>query len=460
MQTLDEAPPSPASRSRVSTLRLRVPLAQGADGTLWQIPLDVSAVLRWHAGDGWKEVPLPKEISAQKIARLAVDSLGRTWLFPDDTTQAVALFAPKESKWETFETLENAYHSQLQRHPDFQVEADWLSPRYSKDGRITFSHPRERLHYFDGKEWSSADGLLTTVGDFRAEIRPFFNRLGRLAWNYRSDFGLVTRELHEEEGWQDGRFEDNPKEPRWRGEKEPPLPRGAVSGKPSSQTQDRLGSTWFVMNHQLYRALPGVCVPIFQEGEPNPFVDNRSLDQAFIAPNGEIFLLTDRYHRGEYLHMKFDAPLPDTKARIETATGGSAEIDVESSIPAGAWFRWRLGSGNWSDPVQDRSISLKGLPSGEAQCEIVALDQWLRADPTPAILKIANKIPEAARLSDLIGELSSPDLDKREAAVRTLASHPETALPALNAARATATEENIWWIDAALQEAERQRARK
>ncbi len=393
------------------------------------------------------------------MARLAVDPLGRPWLLPDDTTQRAILYDLRKPLWQSFKTLELAYEIHMRQHPGFKLEADWLSPQYSGDGRIAFSHPRERLHYFDGQVWSSTDKLLT-VPDGRAEIRPFFNRNGRLAWNYRSNSGMVTREYSKEGGWQDGAYEDNPNDPNGRSEHNPPLPRGAVSGTPRSQTQDRLGSTWFVMDHQLYRALPGVCVPIFQEGEPNPFVDNRSLDQAFIAPNGEIFLSTARYDRGEYLQLQFDAPPPDTKARVAAATAGSAEIDVESSIPEGAWFRWRLGSGNWSDPVQDRRISLKGIPSGQHRCEIVALDQWLRADPTPATIQIENKIPETARLRELIRELGHPDFEKREAAVRTLANNPQTALPALKAARVAATEENIWWIDAAIQEAEKQHSPK
>ena len=366
--------------SWLETFRLRVPMIQDGAGALWQIPLGSTDRLRHHDGAAWRDIPLPKQVSAGHVARLAVDSFGRIWLLPDDTTQLAALYDREQRKWEIYKTLELAYQIHLPRRTEFRLDADWLSPRYSEDGRIAFSHPRERLHYFNGKQWSSADNLLTAQEPFRAEIRPFFNRAGRLAWNYRSFSGMITREFDEQEGWQQAEFEDNPNDPSWTDENKPPLPRGVISDKPASYVQDRLGSTWLVAGHRLHRALPGVCVPLLDENEANPFLDGRSLDQVFIAKNGDTFLLTDQYDRAEYVRVRFDVPPPETDARVVSTGPDSVQLEIQSDAAAPRWFRWRLGAGAWSDPSPETRIALEALPSGEHRCEVAALDRWLRFD--------------------------------------------------------------------------------
>jgi len=51
--------------------------------------------------------------------------------------------------------------------------------------------------------------------------------------------------------------------------------------------------------------------------------------------------------------------------------------------------------------------------------------------------------------------LHAADFAEREKAVHTLVRQPELALPALNQARAGASADSDWWIDAAIQEIER-----
>lgn len=455
LQFLDPGATAHPLPSHLDTFRLRVPMIQDAAGALWQIPLDAPGRLRHHDGTAWRDIALPKSISTEHVARLAPDSRNRLWLLPDDTTQTAALFDPREKKWEVFKSLELAYQSHLPRRADFRVEADWLSPRYSKDGRIAFSHPRERLHYFDAKAWSSADNLVTAQKPFRAEICPFFNRAGRLAFNYHGYGGMITQEFMGKKGWQQGEYEDNANDPSWKDEKKPPLPRGAVSDKPESFTQDRLGCTWLVAGHRLYRALPGVCVPVLAENEANPFADGRSVDRAFVTGDGEILLLTDQYYRGEYLHLRFETPLPETQARVAAASADTADLAVESDAAPPRWFRWRLNDGAWSDPVSGPRIKLDALPAGEHRCEVAALDRWLRADLTPAVIFLKIEISESERLAGLIAQLGDADFEKREAAVRMLARFSHSALPLLRAARETASQETQWWLDAAIQEAQR-----
>ena len=432
-------------------------MVEDESGGLCQIPLEPPDRLRHHDGSGWSDIALPKEFPAAQVARLATDSFHRVWLLPDDTTQRTACYNPAEKKWQLFQGLETAWLAQQPRRAEFHLDADWLSPRFSAQGRIAFSHPRERLHYFDGKTWKHFDGLLGVDERFRdmmrAEIRPFFNRAGRLAWNYRGNSGMITRELHDRGEWQQAEYEDNPNDRSWKDEPKPPLPHGTITDKPASFVQDRLGCTWLVWQHRLYRALPGVCVPIFGDDQAQPFVDARSLDAAFVTGDGDIFLLTDQYDRGEYLHLRFEAPPPDTRASFTPTTPDAGELNVESETAAPRWFRWRVDAGAWSAPVANARVALEGLPNGEHRCEVVALDRWLRADPTPEIVALKIELPDAERLARLIQQLKDADYDKREAAVRLLAQDPKGALPALRAARAAASPDERWWIDAAVLEA-------
>jgi HEAT repeat protein len=104
------------------------------------------------------------------------------------------------------------------------------------------------------------------------------------------------------------------------------------------------------------------------------------------------------------------------------------------------------------------SLSLDHLANGSHVLKVTAIDDQLNRDATPATATFEVKIDSAKQVALLIALLRHPDFERRKEAVQALARQPARAAPALQAARETANEEQRWWIDAALQEIENQKA--
>ena len=73
-------------------------------------------------------------------------------------------------------------------------------------------------------------------------------------------------------------------------------------------------------------------------------------------------------------------------------------------------------------------------------------------------MKFKITIDPAKQVRTLIARLSNCDFEKRKAAIKALSRQPDDSLPALKAARPKANDDQRWWIDAALQQIEREQA--
>src|SRR5208283_1245098 len=69
-----------------------------------------------------------------------------------------------------------------------------------------------------------------------------------------------------------------------------PAPPGCEVRNPESVAEDRLGTYWLTSRGQLYRAVPGRCVPQFSADQRQPFSDMRTIRNALIDPQGNVFL--------------------------------------------------------------------------------------------------------------------------------------------------------------------------
>jgi len=69
------------------------------------------------------------------------------------------------------------------------------------------------------------------------------------------------------------------------------------------------------------------------------------------------------------------------------------------------------------------------------------------------------KVEPAQQVESLIARLGDPDFAQRKAAIEALARQPAAALPALKEARPKADDSTRWWIDAAIQQIERESKR-
>ena len=78
----------------------------------------------------------------------------------------------------------------------------------------------------------------------------------------------------------------------------------------------------------------------------------------------------------------------------------------------------------------------------------------------PAVAHCEINIDADKQIASLIAQLTSPDYDLRKEAVQILARESKLSLPALLKAKTTATEDQLWWIEATLQEIENKRPAK
>jgi hypothetical protein len=204
----------------------------------------------------------------------------------------------------------------------------------------------------------------------------------------------------------------------------------------------------------------------FSANENHPLIDDRFFNQVFVDNQGNTVFHTG-YGFIEYV-MITHSSAPDTKIKttanaVDSFTFDFSSIDASatgsspatsSRAPSQQWFKWRLDDEPWSQPQRTSHVRLDALPGGKHRIEAAAIDRHLLIDPTPALAAFSVNIDPAKQVAAFIAALSSPDYARREAAVAGLAKQPKRALPALKAARATASASTQWWIDAAIQQIE------
>lgn len=95
----------------------------------------------------------------------------------------------------------------------------------------------------------------------------------------------------------------------------------------------------------------------------------------------------------------------------------------------------------------------------EKTIEARAIDERLNVSATPAQAAFDITIEPERQIAGYVAKLENGDSSERTRAITALQRQPAIALRALRTARETANDDQRWWIDAAIQEMERQRLR-
>jgi hypothetical protein len=318
-----------------------------------------------------------------------------------------------------------------------------------------------QTHYFNGQTWQLWKPQDIDTSQQRNFDGPaFFDHAGNFAVNIAGR----TWEYSKGEGWHVVSFERGFGTDQERtAPQSPPPPPGCQAGNPESIAMDRLGTYWLTSQGQLYRAIPGLCAPQFSPGQPQPFVDSRTIKAVSIDPEGNAFLETYfASHReiGEYVIVNARPPLPQTKLRATVEASGIVNLHFETPLKGKVRFTWKVDGGDWSSPSETAETRLDGLADGRHVIEAAALDERLQIESTPAVVEVTVHVDTGKQLATLIEQLKDPDYSLRNAAVIALARQPEQALPLLQSARVKAGADQRWWIDAAIQQINQNLARK
>jgi hypothetical protein len=157
---------------------------------------------------------------------------------------------------------------------------------------------------------------------------------------------------------------------------------------------------------------------------------------------------------GQYAILYSSGQLPHTMIRMTKLSADSVSARFHSSVPGGALFTWRLDGGGWSAPEKQARVMLPSLAGGEHKLEVASIDSRLRMDAVPASADFSIGVKPNEQIPAMIARLENARTDdERISAIEALARQPASAvLPALKAARARASGDKLWWIDAAIQE--------
>jgi hypothetical protein len=173
---------------------------------------------------------------------------------------------------------------------------------------------------------------------------------------------------------------------------------------------------------------------------------------------GNVFFETS-VGNSEWVMVRNNAPSSDTSLRVEKRAPGA--YTAHFSTPGntkGGWFSWRVDDKEWSPPTRQSSLTLDFLPTGTHRLEARAISTAGRPDPTPARATLTIEPDSPLRLGKLVQQLGAPNYANREAAIRALARQSTQTLPLLRAALKAARQQNdndaVWWLEAAIQEAE------
>jgi hypothetical protein len=448
------------SPPEIHTLNPLRPFIQDGRGHIWgMLPSGDKTLSEWD-GKGWISHPLSLDVFNPPHYTLATDSRDRFWILSDrpDCREPAAVLNLSSGNFETYLDFPTALQAQLPNHPTFHLEDySYTTPTFSLDGRIAYADRCGKLHYFSGQEWQ-VFGQQDINGDSSplplAGVPAFFDRAGNLAVNIQR----TTWEYTAKGGWRTTTAEPGPAPGRLPGSS-PRLPPAVRCefGNPESSAQDRLGTYWLTYRGQLYRAVPGLCLPQTSPEEHQPFIDGRTVEAALVDPQGNAFLETYLHTNpmvGEYVIVNARRPPPQTHLRASVDKGGIVKLHFDATVKGNTWFTWRVDSEAWAQPAQGAEATVTGLANGKHRIEAAAIDERLQIDPTPAFAEVEITADNQQQLAALIEQLKDPDYSVRDAAVAGLARQAAAALPLLQSAREKAGPDQRWWIDAAIQRIE------
>ena len=455
-------PPPSQALSRVNEVDKDIRRWSGSpDGSLWttQRVKERSVLSEWN-GERWCEYDLPTGTTLFDVGIIAVDTSGCIWAISDRSEHKTAIFNPRTKRWQIFPKIEAAFESLINDSPTFvNPRTNDFLLRYSADHRrIAFSSNIVRLNYFDGHTWRqwTRQQISPNLGNMPIDGAPAFDEENRLCvkiantiWKFddeqnlwrQSDFANISDKCN---GLRQSKAEIG-------------LPKGCVTQSPDSIVLDNQGIYWLTWQNALYKCWGGSCVRVFSENESNPFGSKDiRLGAVWVDRQGNAFVETTQTGSGRPSRFQITPKSPPPQITLAVASNGADSVRVKLNAHSASklHFRWQLDEEPW-EATADHSVVLDSLPSGEHTIKALAVDEELQSGPIAAEVKFKIIIDPAKQIKALIARLADPSFTQRKAAINALSRQPDDALPALKAARLSANEDLRWWIDAAIQQIER-----
>ena len=416
---LMQPPVRPPTASVVLTSR---PLVRTEDGNILAVLRgDESALQQWD-GQRWKRHAFPDGLVLWGECQLATDSQSRVWLIdqswnPDPLLRPTLIFDPATGRFTRFSSYRTTLQTQAAKLANSRLTGSPIfAAAFSADGRICYEDRTWTLSYFDGRTWREWHLNRIVNGGLRdssAPRAPFFASDGQLSIPLNG----TLWQLDELNGWK-----DTTKPASASGVVPKPRRSGSVApvNFPSAESivADDHGNFWAVANKQLFKAGHGLRVPCFAPDEPQPFADGRQLAEVLSHQSGAVFLRTTPALplREEYVLLPARTPLPETSVQLVDNRDDSSTFRLTANFAAPR-FSWRVNDGAWSEATTNQTLLLDDLAAGKHHLTVVAVDERLQDDPTPAEISFEVKLNSEQRVTKWIAQLGDKDFSRREAAV-------------------------------------------
>lgn len=445
-------------------------------GMLWAVRLETPRVLSAWGGSAWTEHPLPSDATPLALASVNPDDKGRIWVWQwkeykgfryDLAAGPVFILDTKTKEWTNHESFFKAVVDERARVGEFRFRsANAIQPTFGPENQAAFNFSsHRRLHYLDGGSWHVYERDFTRkYVNLDTHIQQMhFDDKGRLcvsvyAHDYQAgqdqQFVLVR---NADDSWTrvDGAMPEPSPSPGEALRKRPDYPMnrdGNIRYAVNVDARDMLWY-WYMKDGQLFRGGLGAEAAQFYSGEASPFGGEENLWRVDIDRAGNAWFALSNGHDACVL-MPRD-PAVDTKASVSTEAVDSVRVTMSAPGVREPRFVWRLDGGAWSIPQKDAEVRLATLSGGEHTFEVFALDAYLTPDATSAVVAFSIDIDTGQQIAGWVEQLSSPDYDARNNAVKALQQRPEESLKALRDAREKASDDAKWWIDVAIQNIER-----
>ncbi len=402
----------------------------------------------WDAG-AWRIIPLPTDLESNRVAHIEIDGLGRIWLFSDDTTAPVGILSADLQSWETRPDYPTALVTHRDGLGEMGRELWWLRPVVAADDQIAFRTQNWKIMHWDGGAWRTWE--LADIGEFSEQDRvstPFFDGEGDLCVNTRKsdktwrlgpdgDWTSVVKLPGIEDMWTDNI-------PR-RVDRTLPEDFQPTNLREPWVAKDNLGMTWAAANNNLFKYYKGRTVAIFDESRAHPFLKNPPISSVRVDRFGNTWLQLGIESINHAFIPASEILAP--KLALKSDKWGFVTIDT---LPE-SFIEWRTNEGPWQT-LPPSETALGYLPAGTRSVELLILtDRLEQLGPIQSEIEI--EISSSDQVAHLIDVLMTGPFDRKEAAVRGLTRQLLVAIPALRLAASTT---DSWWVQAALQECERQ----
>ena len=427
-----------------------------AAGHPWMVPSSTGNALKEWDGTKWITHDFPPGVRCW--VGLHVDDQGRIWV--NTELAPVSIYDPRSDQWQTFPNLEEAFLASKDKPVRFLHNRWSLAPQYSGDQkRMAYRWQVISISYYNGTTWQrwGRKDITGTKGDDNTVGPPWFDEEGKLRVNIKD--GTSWR-LDDSGKWLLAPWTSHFPGDAWSEQdvtdRRPVAPEGSVPAERDTVVVDNLGITWLISKGLLYKAIAGLCVPVFGPDEVTPFRSMHNLQEVYVDPQGNAFLLTAASGMARMM-IRPKSPAPVTHVVMNRQGEDSFVARFDAQTKQTVAFRWQLDDGAW-EMSKINSLALDHLPNGAHVLNVIAIDDQLNMDTIPATARFETKIDSNRQMALLVAQLFDPDFSKRKIAVTVLARQPAVALPALRKARETATDDQRWWIDATLQEIENRKS--